>query len=77
MADSTVASQAGAIRRAVGRIQGGGPRNLTTKGAKALKSARGAKKAGNLQTSKRGRAVRSGLKSGALTTARQARRRRK
>lgn len=74
MASEGVASQASAIRRAVGRIQGGGPRNLTAAGAKKLRSAAGAKRAGNLKTSKAGQAVRSGLRSGALITQKQARR---
>lgn len=74
MASEGVASQAAAIRRAVGRIQGGAPRNVTTAGARRLRSAAGARRAGNLQTSRAGRAVRSGLRSGALVTQRQARR---
>lgn len=72
-----VASQAQAIRRAIGRIQGGGPRNLTKAGARRVTSARGARRAGALQTSRQGRAARSALKSGAAITGRQAARQRR
>lgn len=61
-------SQAAAIRRAVGRALGGGPRNVTAKNARKLKGAKATKRAGSLKTSRAGRAARSQLNRGARVT---------